>query len=96
METVKRNLRKLIDSKDMTLSEFSEFVDLPNETVRSILYGKCNDCKLSTIVQISEHCHILMEEVRPLDFIDKDDLYFLIQYLHMTRQQRLKLKKCNI
>lgn len=58
---LRNNLRILMYRNNMIIFEFSEFVDLPVETVRSIIYGKCNDCKLSTIFKISGKFHVSID-----------------------------------
>ena len=58
---IAQNIRNIISDKNMTISEFSEFVDIPNQTVRSILYGKCKDYKLSTIIKISSKLNISID-----------------------------------
>ena len=58
---IAQNIRNIISDKNMTISEFSGFVDLPNETGRSILYGKCKDYKLSTIIKISSKLNISID-----------------------------------
>lgn len=47
----------------MTILQFSEYVDIPVDTIKSILYGKSKDCKLSTVLKICRHCNISLDDI---------------------------------
>lgn len=55
-------MRELLNSRGISISEFSEMCDLPLETVKNIFYGKTTDPKISTILQMSNALQMSVNE----------------------------------
>lgn len=49
----RENLRKLLQEKKITLNALSLQADLSEDTLRSVVYGKSHDIKLSTVIKIA-------------------------------------------
>lgn len=47
-------LRQLLNERKISVNEFAEMCDVPQETIRNIYYGKSGDPKLSTALKIAE------------------------------------------
>ncbi len=46
-------LRKYMDDSNMTIRHLSEISNLPEDTIKAILYHKVKDVKLSTVVKLA-------------------------------------------
>lgn len=57
------NLHDYLETKDMSLREFSDKTDIPFETLRSIIYRKTNTCRLDTAVAIARQLGMTLDEV---------------------------------
>lgn len=54
LQFLRNNLRKLLKDKKMTLNTLSIEADLSEDTLRSLIYSKSKDVKMSTIVKIAK------------------------------------------
>ncbi|MGN0374868.1 MAG: S24 family peptidase [Butyrivibrio sp.] len=68
-----QRLRNILNSKNISISEFAEMCDLSVETVKNVYYGKTPDPKVSTVLKMSDalqtsvnclmgHCEHTVEE----------------------------------
>lgn len=58
-----QNLNWYLDTKDMSLREFSERTGITFETVRSIVYHKTNTCRLETAVAIAKELGMTVDKL---------------------------------
>ncbi len=49
-----KRLKDILNSKNLTVSQFAEMCDLPFETVKNIYYGRTADPQLHTVLKMSE------------------------------------------
>lgn len=54
LQYLRENLRKLLKDEKMTLNTLSIEADLSEDTLRSLIYSKAKDVKMSTIVKIAK------------------------------------------
>ncbi|MCM1179582.1 MAG: helix-turn-helix domain-containing protein [Clostridium sp.] len=50
----RKNLRKKLKERKITLSSLAAKADLSEDTLRSVVYGKSQDIKLSTVIKIAD------------------------------------------
>jgi DNA-binding Xre family transcriptional regulator len=70
IDSFRKNIFHLIETRDLSLRELSEKADMPFETLKSFLYGNSKDCKLSTAVKIATAFEISIDELVGADTID--------------------------
>lgn len=63
MHSFRHNVRLYLDQKGITLAEVSEKADIPECTLKSFVYGKSNDCHLSTAIKLAKVFHISIDEL---------------------------------
>jgi len=63
MSSFRKNLQMYIDDKNISLASISEAADISPETIKTLLYGKANDCKLSTAIAIARALEISVDEL---------------------------------
>lgn len=63
IDSFRKNIFHLMDTRDLSLRELSEKADMPFETLKSFLYGNAKDCKLSTAVKIATAFEISIDEL---------------------------------
>ena len=63
MESFRSNLFVYIDNRKITLSEIAEEAGISVETLKTLVYGKGTDCKLSTAVALARALHISVDEL---------------------------------
>lgn len=63
MYSLRENIRMYIDEKDITLAEIAEAADIPESTLKSLVYGNATDCKLSNIIKLAKVLHISVDEL---------------------------------
>lgn len=54
LDYFRMHIKQIIKSKKMTLSHLAKLSDLSEDTLRSLIYGKTQDVRLSTIVRIAD------------------------------------------
>ena len=54
LQNFRLRLRKQLQTQKLTLNALSLQADLSEDTLRSIIYGKSQDIKLSTIIKIAD------------------------------------------
>lgn len=63
MESFRKNLLTYVEHKDISISDIAEESGLSIETIKTLMYGKGTDCKLSTAVSIARALHISVDEI---------------------------------
>ena len=63
IDSFRKNIFYLMESRDLSIRELSEKADMPFETLKSFLYGNSKDCKLSTAVKIAKAFEISVDEL---------------------------------
>lgn len=63
MYSFRENVRMYIDHKDITIAEVAELADIPESTLKSFIYGKSQDCNLSTAIKLSKVFNISLDEM---------------------------------
>ncbi|MCQ2080740.1 MAG: helix-turn-helix transcriptional regulator [Lachnospiraceae bacterium] len=63
MNTFRDNVRMYIDQKEITIAEVAELADVPESTLKSFIYGKSQDCNLSTAVKLSRVFDLSVDEM---------------------------------
>lgn len=63
IDSFRKNIFYLLETRDLSLRELSEKADMPFETLKSFLYGDSKDCKLSTAVKLSKAFELSIDEL---------------------------------
>ena len=63
MDSFRENVRMYIDQKEITLAEVSELADIPESTLKSFIYGKSEDCHLSTAIKLAKVFRVSVDEL---------------------------------
>jgi len=63
MNSFRRNIQMYIDEKNITLADIAERADISIETIKTLLYGKAADCKLSTAVSLARALEVSVDEL---------------------------------
>lgn len=63
LEVFKNTLRSKLKDKNLTLSTLSDLSELSEDTLRSVIYGKSHDVKLSTIIKIADAFECSIDEL---------------------------------
>lgn len=63
LQIFRNNLRMKLQEKKLTLNALSMRSDLSEDTLRSIIYGKSQDIKLSTLVKIADVLQCTLDEL---------------------------------
>lgn len=63
LQYFRSTLRKMLREKKLTLNALSLQADLSEDTLRSIIYGKSQDIKLSTMIKIADVLNCSLDEL---------------------------------
>lgn len=63
MSSLRQNLQIFLGEKGMSMAELSEAAGISVETLKTILYGKSEDCKLSTVIALAKALNISIDEL---------------------------------
>lgn len=63
LEYFRNTLRSKLKDEKLTLNILSDLSELSEDTLRSIIYGKSQDIKLSTIIKIADVFHCSIDEL---------------------------------
>lgn len=63
MTSLRKNLQMYIDDKSISIASLAEAADISQETLKTLLYGKSGDCKLSTVVALAKALEISVDEL---------------------------------
>lgn len=63
MNAFRENLFMYVGDSDITIKDISEKADIPFSTLNSLLYGKTNDPKLSTVVKLAHALEVSVDEL---------------------------------
>lgn len=63
LEFFRNSIRSKLKEKKLTLNMLSDLSDLSEDTLRSVIYGKSKDIKLSTIIKIADVFHCSIDEL---------------------------------
>lgn len=83
IKTFKENLKRKLKEQKITLSALAVHADLSEDTLRSIIYGKSQDIKLSTMVKIADVLHCTLDELVGRSVYSNEQQNFIerIQYV---------------
>lgn len=63
MESFRQNVRTYVDDKAISLDDISEKAGISVETLKTLLYGRSMDCKLSTAVSLAKALELSIDEL---------------------------------
>ena len=63
MKSFRTNLQTYIDEKDISLADIAEAAGMSIETIKTLVYGKAADCKLSTAVNLARALNLSVDEL---------------------------------
>lgn len=63
MSSFRKNLQMYIDERSISIASISEAAGISQETLKTLLYGKSNDCKLSTAVALAKALEVSVDEL---------------------------------
>ena len=63
MKSFRMNLQTYINEKNISLSDIAEAAGMSIETLKTLIYGKASDCKLSTAVNLARALNISVDEL---------------------------------
>lgn len=63
MKSLKKNLQMYVDQKEISLSSIAEAADISQDTLKTLLYGRSTDCKLSTVIALSRALNVSVDEL---------------------------------
>lgn len=73
IEYFRGNLRKLLQEKKITLNALSLQADLSEDTLRSVVYGKSHDIKLSTVIKIADVLNCPIDDLVGREYYSKEE-----------------------
>lgn len=76
---IAKNLKKVLADKNVTIVELSELSGVPADTIKNILYGRSEDPRVSTIVQICNALNIEYFELLDSNNTQEHDLLSLFR-----------------
>lgn len=72
LQDFRNKLRSHLQERKITLSALSVMADLSEDTLRSVIYGKSQDIRLSTIVKIADVLNFTIDELIDRNFYPKE------------------------
>lgn len=63
MKSFRQNLQLFLGHKNMSIASLAEAADISQDTLKTLLYGKASDCKLSTAIALSKAIGISIDEL---------------------------------
>lgn len=63
MSSFRTNLLTYINEKDITLSDIADAADISVDTLKTLVYGRASDCKLSTAVALAKALNLSVDEL---------------------------------
>lgn len=63
MRNVKEKLLQFMERENLTICELAELTDVSEETIKYILYKHPHNCKMSTLIQLSQGMGISIDEL---------------------------------
>ena len=88
---VEENLKNLIENKFENVKAFSEFIELPYTTVRSILQRGVLNSKVENVIRICDGLGIKPEDI--LQLRDRQDVSILELYYKLSLNRKSKVYK---
>lgn len=88
LEYFKKTLRKELREKKLTLNALSAKADLSEDTLRSIIYGKSQDIKLSTIIKIADVFQCSIDDLIGRQFYTKEERTIITQMRHLSERSK--------
>lgn len=70
MDNLRHNLDMYVSQPDITIKDISESADIPFETLKGLIYGKRNDCNLSTAVKLAKAFGVSIDELTGANTLD--------------------------
>lgn len=84
----KEAIRKELREKKLTLNALSVKADLSEDTLRSIIYGKSQDIKLSTIIKIADVFQCSIDDLIGRQFYTKEEHTIISQMRHLSKRSK--------
>lgn len=63
MSSFRKNLLTYVEQKEISLADIANEADISVETLKTLLYGKATDCKLSTAVSLAKALQLSVDEL---------------------------------
>lgn len=63
MKSLRQNLSMYLENKKISLASIAEAANISQDTLKTLLYGKSNDCKLSTVIALSRALGVSIDEL---------------------------------
>lgn len=63
MDSFRKNMLTFIEPKEISIADIAEGAGLSPDTVKTLVYGKASDCKLSTAVALAKAIGISVDEL---------------------------------
>lgn len=90
------NFKMIVKNKlkenGITLNQLASQADLSEDTLRSSIYGKSRDIKLSTLLKIANVLHCSLDELAGRSFYNADDLSLLYRFHRLSFRSRRTLE----
>lgn len=63
MDNIKNEILLFMGNNNVTISKMAELSDLSEETIKYILHKKPKDCKVSTLIKLSQAMNISIDKM---------------------------------
>lgn len=86
LQYFRRTLRNKLQEKKLTLNALSSQADLSEDTLRSIIYGKSQDIKLSTMIKIADVLNCSLDELAGRSPYSKQEQTMIKRIRHLPKR----------
>lgn len=87
IDSLRKNLDRIMEERDLTIKELAEMSDITFETFRGFLYDKeAKDCRLSTVVKLSKALEIPVGLLAGT--LDEETAELLVMYRSLPQSSR--------
>ncbi len=84
IQVFRNNLKRKLKEQKITLSALAVLADLSEDTLRSIIYGKSQDIKLSTMVKIADVLHCTLDNLVGRSLYSPEQENFIERIQHIS------------
>ena len=88
LQYFKTALRKQLQEKKLTLNALSAQADLSEDTLRSIIYGKSQDIKLSTIIKIADVFECSIDDMIGHPIYSEEERSTILKMRHLCNRSK--------
>lgn len=92
LDFFKETLRKELREKKLTLNALSANADLSEDTLRSVIYGKSQDIKLSTIIKIADVFQCSIDDLIGRQFYTEEERTIISQMRHLSERSKQSVR----